>query len=183
MKLGDLRGVVELVPDAVRLLHVPEPGIDHVLQELVAVDAIRDLLGKRQARQPVGLMGRGEVHLADCLRPVAHPLGHRGERARVRRQHVPVVEDAVAVREPSRHHRRSRGHADRRLCVGQVEGGPVRDQRIQVRSAHQRMPVRTDRVPAQLIAHDDQDVRRVRCGCGSEHEGSPFAWSVERLLG
>src|SRR5829696_7011056 len=112
--------------------------------------------------EAVELVGTDEVHLAGEPRVVA-TVAEVMRHGRQRRAHVGrVVEDPGARRQPPREQARARRSAQRRRAIGALEHGRPVGQRRQLRCVHEPVTVSGQARRAELVGHDQEQVRRPR---------------------
>jgi len=102
------------------------------------------------------------MHLAAEKRLVARRLQHPRQRGRIRRRPAVVVPRPDARDIFARGKGLPRRHAQRRVAIAVLKHHPSRRQAIQIRRAHNRVAVAPQHGCVVLIAHDNQNVRRLR---------------------
>ncbi len=137
------------------------------------VESGRIDVGRQPLLEPVQLVGTDEMHLARKHGVVPVCPQQMGDRGRRRGQLRRIVEGIDGRRAPPGQHREARRRTQRRCAVGALEHRPGAGERVQVRCAHDPMPIRRQERGRELVGHHQDKV-----GTSVAHARLTAAWSA-----
>ena len=154
------RVIGQLVGDVAALRHRFAVDVEAVL-----AGKVRALTAKADPAVETGLRRIAvatHVPLADERRLVAGLLQMLRKERRPRRDRIVVVDDAMTMRVESGQDRRAARGAQRRRNERVAEVDAVARERVEVRRLEPRVPQEAERVEAQVVDEDEDDVARLR---------------------